>query len=270
MPQTNDSQLAYQDLGPRGAPAVMLLHGFLSCNAQWLPNLTALSEHYRLVMVELWGHGDSPLPKSTESFSIKAYIDQFEAIRKVLQIDHWNVIGQSYGAGIVLNYAANSPAQVHRVVVTNSRSAFGDISAGSSGGKKSPTRPSPKPGAHDLRTLPYHPIHARRFPAHIKQALVDKADAIPHQAVENGGRLGAQLNCVDLLERLPQSFLVINGMYERAFQTDLNALLARYPTLPVANLPGGHSVNIEAADGFNDAVVNFFNGTAATPRTASP
>lgn len=254
--------LSYQTLGNPDHPAIMLLHGFMSCNGQWLMNTSALGNAHFLVMVELWGHGDSPTPLDETYYSIDAYIEQFENIRSVLGIEHWSLIGQSYGAGLVLNYAAKCPAVCDAVVVTNSRSAFGQLSGAEQ--KQDPNRADPLDAPDfDLRKLPYHPIHARRFPQHVQDALVAKADAITVDAVKLGGKVGVGLNAVTLLGELAVPVLLTNGKYEKSFQDDLKNLVERYPNLQIAHLDGGHSVNIEAAEGFNQAVLAFLAGQTA-------
>ena len=52
-------ELAYELIGDDDAPALMLLHGFMSSNAQWMLNTEALSARHRLVLVELWGSSSS-------------------------------------------------------------------------------------------------------------------------------------------------------------------------------------------------------------------
>ncbi len=244
--------LHYQCLGDPEAPALMLLHGFMSSNAQWLMN-HALAEHYRLVMVELWGHGGSPLPEDENAFTVDAYVAQFETIRETLHIDRWAVVGQSYGAGLVIRYAARQPDRVHAVVVTNSRSAFGQVPAAAR------VRPEADLRAPELelRALPYHPIHARRFPEHVKAALVASADAMTAEAVRRSGRLGARLNCLNMLGEVHAPMLLTNGQYEKSFQADAAHLRKEHPHIAVVDLPAGHSVNIEAHEQFDAAVRNF-------------
>ncbi len=250
------TKLACTTAGDPGAPAVMLLHGFMSCNSQWLLNREALAREHYLLMVELWGHGDSPAPEDPACFSVAAYTAQFEEIRRAQGINQWAVIGQSYGAGLVIQYALQHPGVCTRVVVTNSRSAFGPPTADAD-------RRDPAPDSTvQPRQLPYHPIHARRFPPHVQQALVEKADAMQPHSIQLGGRLGADLNCRDKLANLQQPLLLTNGRYEKSFQTDLQALLQTCPNLNVVHLDGGHSVNIEAAEGFNRAVLEFLQAPA--------
>lgn len=245
--------LNYSTHGDPANPAILLLHGFMSCNSQWLLNVEALSRKYFLVTVELWGHGDSDCPEDPTYYSLDSYYEQFESIRAELVIERWSVIGQSYGAGIVMHYAAAHPHICNAVVATNSRSAFGTLIEDRAGKE---LRELPE----NLQKLPYHPIHARRFPEHVKDTLVSAADNMSHAAVELGGLLGNNLNCRKLVIDYPLPLLITNGKYEKSFQEDLIVLRENSPELNVVDMDGGHSVNIEAADQFNAAVLDFLSG----------
>ena len=255
-------ELNVRETGNPAGPAIALLHGFMSCNAQWLLNEAALGQHYRLLQIELWGHGDSPLPEA-DAFTIDGYIEQFEAIRTRHGIDRWFAIGQSYGAGLMLSYACAYPEVVRAVVTTNSRSAFGIPGtlpqrversakrAQSPGGAEGATR------TEGLRKLPFHPIHARRFPAAVQQALVASADRMSIEAIRHSGELGEGLNFHERLHQVPVPVMIANGQFEKSFQRDLEALSARYDQLAIANLEGGHSINIETPAAFDGAVLAF-------------
>jgi pimeloyl-ACP methyl ester carboxylesterase len=217
------------------------------------------------VRVELWGHGRSPEPVTLEQYSVEAYLRQFELIRSELDIPRWQLIGQSYGAGLIIRYALTHPDRCESLVVTNSRSAFGVLPPRR---RRDPDAPSQDPfdaPGFTLRDLPYHPINARRFPESVKTALVADADAMPVSAVRNGGRLGAGLNCVEALADLTVPMLLTNGVHEKVFQQDVERLIERYPGLELANLEGGHSVNIEAAAAFDEACLAFFDRHARSP-----
>ena len=233
----------------------MLLHGFLSCNAQWLMNRDALAADHYLVQVELWGHGNSPAPESSEGYSVDRYAMEFERIRSELGIDRWHVIGQSYGAGLVCHYAASHAELCDRVIVTNSRSGFGDIRRNSPSAKRS------RQEIKHPRDLPLHPVNARRFPEHVKAAMVEAADRMDTAVIRDSSRLAMTLNATETLRTIAPRTLLANGVYEKAFQPEVEALRARFPELLIVDMEGGHSVNIEAATEFNDAVTNFLAGS---------
>ena len=114
--------------GSEASPALLLVHGFMSCNLQWAPNRPALQQHFRLLAAELWGHGDSPTPRDAGRYAVAAYVSELEAARVRLGIDRWLVCGQSFGAGIAMRYALAHPEAVRGLIVTNSRSALNDVS----------------------------------------------------------------------------------------------------------------------------------------------
>ena len=258
-----NESLNYRIAGAANGPTLALLHGFMSCNAQWLANEAVLGAHYRLVMIELWGHGNSPAPTDPAAYSIERYIDEFESIREHVGAVQWLLFGQSYGAGLMLNYAMHHPEHCPAVVTTNSRSAYGPVTRA----PRRRDRPDPLDDPDfSLRRLPYHPVNARRFPEHIKQAMVANADAMQRHVVKLGGRLGAQLCFRDRMDQVPVPVMIGNGVYEKSFQDDIEHLQSHFDNLHIVPLEGGHSVNIEDADGFNAAVLDFLARAGTLPK----
>lgn len=251
-------RLNYEITGNPDGPAILLIHGFLSSNAQWLTNTDALGRTYKLVLAELWGHGESPIPDES-AFTLERYDEELERIRAELDLEDWDVIGQSYAAGLAIRYGINHPERTRSIVVTNSRSAFGDIT----------TQQRPPPRAQDHqdrevdksrnRHLPIHPVYARRLPEQVKEKLVEAADNMSEEAIEKGGRIGLKLNTMGILGDVPVAILLANGVYEKSFQPDAEIIRSRFPEVTVIDMPGGHAVNIEAADEFNVAVLEFLN-----------
>src|SRR4051812_13544831 len=101
-------------------PPTLLVHGILSSRAQWLLNIEALRQVCTPVVIELWGHGRSPVPDDAAAFEPDAYEELFDAIRDDLGADRWFVIGQSLGAALTLRYALDRPERVMAHVFTNS------------------------------------------------------------------------------------------------------------------------------------------------------
>ncbi len=239
--------------GDARLPALLLLHGFLSSNLQWEPNWTVLREHFRLVAVELWGHGKSPVPNDPGRYEVSSYIDEFERIRMDLGIDAWTVCGQSFGAGIMLRYAHAKPDRVNATVITNSRSALSEALANGPGG-----RTQDEWEATDLRSLPFHPRHAKRFPPELKEAMEHTTDAMSKTGVWLSTEItGKELSCREVVTDLCQPLLLVNGKWEKAFQPDRDFAAANVEGIQIADLEGGHSVNIEAPEAFNQAVIEF-------------
>ena len=253
-------RLHYQTVGDPKRPALLLVHGFLSSNTQWLPNVDLLAERFFLVLAELWGHGDSPLPVDESEFTIARYVEEFEHIRSELNLECWGLVGQSYAAGLTINYALTYPQRVDGLIVTNSRSAFGDVVAARNEKAKRTQLAASNVAEKQLnnRHMPIHPFYAKRLPDDVKTKLVACADNMTEDAINKGGLIHRALNSEALIDSITSPFMIANGVYEKSFQVDLDRLKAGRPDLKVIDMQGGHAVNIEAASEFNTAVINFF------------
>ncbi len=249
---TSTEHLHFDVEGSEALPALVLIHGFMSSSLQWSPNREALREHFRLVAVDLWGHGRSPSPAAAEAYRVERYVDELERIRKGLGGQPWYVCGQSFGAGIAIRYALARPQAVRGLIITNSRSALNGV--------------RPEEGDRgldfwktvDVRKLPYHPVRARRFPPHLQERMVDAADALDRHALwQATATTTIDLCCRDVVEMLEVPTLLVNGRYEKSFQADRDFAAASVPGIEVVDLDAGHSVNIEDAGGFDRAVIDF-------------
>jgi pimeloyl-ACP methyl ester carboxylesterase len=239
--------------GDEARPALLLIHGFMSCNLQWSRNCERLREHFLLVAVELWGHGGSPNPSDPARYAVEGYVEEFERIRERVGAERWYVCGQSFGAGIAIRYALVHPDRVAGLAITNSRSALNDVSgdAGRVGGLDAWK-------ALDPRALPYHPCHAKRFPSELKTRMEATADAIPRDALWHATVTTARgLSCRRVAAELAVPTLLVNGRFERSFQPDRDFAARSIPQLEVVDLDAGHSVNIEAPEAFDRALIDF-------------
>lgn len=259
MTATARPRLYYQVHRGRG-PYLLLVHGFLSSRAQWLPNLAALGQVCRPVVVELWGHGRSPAPDDPSLYHPDAYVEEFEALRRSLGAERWALCGRSLGAALTLRYALAHPQRVLAQVFTNSNSALAEE------GWEEQVRPLMaaqaqlllRDGRRAVREHPLSPMRGSRLPPAARRGLVaDLARHDPKGIAYTGlytippssvrGRIGEN--------RVPS--LLVVGEREERFQPHRRYAEAHMPHLEVVALPAGHAVNLEAAEAFDRAVVAF-------------
>jgi pimeloyl-ACP methyl ester carboxylesterase len=235
----------------------LLVHGLLSSNSQWDANRDALGNKLHLIMVELIGHGHSPMSHDPDDYGPDRLLAEIDRIRAEAGIERWWVCGQSLGGAVVLRYGLAFPDRVLGVIFTNSRAAFG-VGRGEAGADNQP-RPerTPAPTPVTTRDLPIHPIHASRLPPALKGRIVAAADAVELPVVGHFGRQLDAWRSVDELAELHVPVLLVNGRWETGFRRHVEAARAAIPHLEVVDFEGGHAINVEQSEGFNDVVLDF-------------
>ncbi len=111
-------RLRLRDTGPRGAPAVILIHGFGASLETWEPWARALSTQYRVIRFDLPGFGltgPDPSGDYTDSREITVLIDLMDR----LGLSRATLIGNSLGGRIAWNFAAAHPDRVTRLVLVS-------------------------------------------------------------------------------------------------------------------------------------------------------
>jgi pimeloyl-ACP methyl ester carboxylesterase len=108
----------YRDLGPRDAPTIVLVHGFAASTHAWDAWAKALSASYRVVVLDLPGHG---LTRTAEGYVVRS--DSFEAVvdelTRRLGIARFTLGGNSMGGAVAWTYALDHPGRVERLVLVD-------------------------------------------------------------------------------------------------------------------------------------------------------
>jgi pimeloyl-ACP methyl ester carboxylesterase len=108
-------RLAYREWGsPQAAQAVVLIHGITSSSLSWVRVAPGLADRFRVVAVDLKGHGDSDASETGHRFSDQAR--EVKWLCQSLGIERACVIGHSWG-GAVAVHLATSTDLVERLVL---------------------------------------------------------------------------------------------------------------------------------------------------------
>ena len=250
----------YYDVHPGTGPYMLLVHGFLSSRSQWRLNLAALASVVRPVVVELWGHGRSPAPADPAPYYPEAYIAALDQIRVQLGVERWLLCGQSFGAALTLRYALTYPDRVMAQVFTNSSAALADaewINARRTNALQQ-AEEIERDGRAALERLRMHPVHATRLPPEVYAEMV--ADAQLHTPGGIANTLRYATPNVPVRERVKDlcvPTLLVCGERETRFLPLRTFAEREIPGLQVIGANAGHAVNIQAAEVFNAAVLDF-------------
>ena len=124
-------QLHVRDTGPRGAPVLVMLHGFGSSLHTWEPWADSLQGSFRVVRFDLPGSGLSSVDPANDYRDARS-MQILTALLDTLHIARATLIGNSMGGRIAWSYAAAHPERVERLVLI---SPDGFASAGFEYGK---------------------------------------------------------------------------------------------------------------------------------------
>ena len=114
----NGVALYYRDIGPLGAPAVVLLHGFPETGDTFAAVVAGLGKRYRLIVPDLRGAGASQVPaagyeKRVVATDVRALIDR-------LGIARAHVFGHDVGARVAVSFAVQYPDRLLSLGVAES------------------------------------------------------------------------------------------------------------------------------------------------------
>lgn len=112
-------RLRYLDQGPADAPVVLLLHGYTSSLDSWLPWVNQLKGDYRVIALDLPGHGLSRAPDGWRA-SPGAYAELVERFAKAQGLEKFVIGGESMGGWVAWEYALRHPSRLHGLVLIDS------------------------------------------------------------------------------------------------------------------------------------------------------
>jgi pimeloyl-ACP methyl ester carboxylesterase len=110
------SGAAYLDRG-HGDETVVLIHGVGMRIEAWFPQIERLAQEFRVVAVDLPGHGFSaPLGQPPK---LQDFVGWFATLLDELDLGPVNVAGHSMGALIATGIVATAPDKIRRVALLN-------------------------------------------------------------------------------------------------------------------------------------------------------
>ena len=109
--------VVYSCYGRRGAPAVVLIPGFLETRAAFVPLAEQWASRYRVVLVDVLGHGASGCAGYVHTMEDQA--DAVLAVLRAERIRFFRVAGHSMGGYIALALMDRVPDRIRGVLLLN-------------------------------------------------------------------------------------------------------------------------------------------------------
>ena len=111
--EINGIQMHYEIVGD-GDP-LLLLHSGTQTSRMWDEFVDRFSEHYRLIIPDLRGHGGSTNPDGL--WTTRQFADDVFALLDHLDVDRVRAVGASAGAMTLLQMATRKPDRIEAMVV---------------------------------------------------------------------------------------------------------------------------------------------------------
>ena len=116
----------YVEEAGSGEP-VMLLHGFTGSSANWHPVMERLAGSFRVLAIDLIGHGRSDAPTEIEQYAMPNIANDLGLLLRQLNAipAHW--LGYSMGGRLALYIAVNHPQWVRSLILESASPGLCDV-----------------------------------------------------------------------------------------------------------------------------------------------
>ncbi len=120
---TGAGKLHYQIDGPDNAPVLVLSNSLGTTLDMWLPQLPALTEHFRVLRYDTRGHGQSEVTPGP--YTIAQLGRDVVSLLDGLKIPAAHFCGLSMGGMTGIWLGVHAPGRIHRLVLCNTSAAIG-------------------------------------------------------------------------------------------------------------------------------------------------
>ncbi len=109
----------YRDQGNSNGPAIVMVHGYSASLQAWEPWVARLGADYRIVTLDLPGHGLTRAPASY-LMSLNGFAEVIDTVAQRLKLGPYVVVGNSMGGGAAWTLALRHPDHLRGLVLVDS------------------------------------------------------------------------------------------------------------------------------------------------------
>jgi pimeloyl-ACP methyl ester carboxylesterase len=107
------TEIVYDVFGV-GGPTLVLVHGWSCDRSYWSAQIELMSRNYRIVTLDLAGHGESGLSRS--AWTIAGFGSDVAAVVSDLDTDSVVLVGHSMGGNVILEAAHQLPGRIRGMI----------------------------------------------------------------------------------------------------------------------------------------------------------
>lgn len=252
-----DLHVAVEGPPGRDVPAVVLLHGLGSSAADWAPQVAAFGERFRVLAIDLRGHGRSRPARGR--LTVEGMADDVGAALTALGERDAHVVGLSLGGCVGLALALRHPARARSLTLVNT---FARLAAA---GARARVRMVQRLALLAVAPMPVVAAHVARglFPKPEQRVAYDAAVASlaanPRRTyLATLGALARFDARAALAEVRCPALIVVGDRDDRVPRAAADALRQAIPRARLVVIPdSGHATPYDQPAAFNRAVLSF-------------
>ena len=217
--------LAYDDIGRSDGDVLVLLHALGEQRSSWSAVTPGLAERYRVVSLDLRGHGDSDWP-GTYSFRLMA-ADLLDAL-EVLALRRVTLVGHSMGGAVCYLATLQRPELVERLVIEDAPPPYVRD-------RPVPERPEVDPPGFDWAVVP---------------AIATELGAGDPETWHGLASIGVP------------ALVIAGGADSHVPQDKLVEVAQRIPRCTLVTIPVGHNIHAARPEEFTRTVLDWLTANA--------
>ena len=253
----NGVNVAYTDLGE--GPPLVFIHAFPLSRMMWNPQIEGLSTRYRVITIDLRGHGESDV--LLWNFTMEDYAKDVHALLRYLNISHATFIGLSMGGYTLFAFYQLFPDMVKALILADTR-AQEDSQEGKAG-RMAMAQTAYREGQTAIADI----MLPKLLAAKTRETRNDVVDQIRGMILKTQAStivvdlmaMAARPDSTSLLKNISCPTLVLVGEDDVATPpVESHYMTDRIPGSKLVTIPhAGHLSNYEQPEAFNDAVLTF-------------
>jgi sigma-B regulation protein RsbQ len=231
-----------------GPKTLIFVHGWTCDESSWVEQVPAFEKNYRVITLDLPGHGQSGAPKDA-ALSVALFARAIEAVRAEARVEKVVLIGHSMGVPVIRQYARMFPTHVAALVPVD-----GPLHLSGSQNAPNPANMQGPQGLKNRETMIRGMFGPSATPA-IQASVLKMMLAAPESTAAQA--MASMFVASNWTEEVMQ-FPVLGIYADKSGANDPQYMKKIFPNSSAQEIPGtGHFVMLEQAAEFNKLLAGF-------------
>jgi sigma-B regulation protein RsbQ len=246
---TLDGIQIHSSVSGKGPGTVILVHGWTCDETTWQPQVPVLAATYRVITLDLPGHGKSGSPKDGK-LSMNLFARAIEAVRIEAKADRVALVGHSMGTPVIIQYARLYPQSTAVLVFVDG--SYSPMPKGNTPAPSGFTGPEGLKAREGMIRGMFSPLTTQEMQKHILSMMLGAPAATAAGAMQ-----AMQDPAIWKEDLFAQPVL---GLYaDRSWPVESD-MKKRFPNLELHKISGtGHFLMLEKPDEFNRLLKSFLD-----------